>query len=131
MIRRLSSFLMCAAMALAVFATPIPADAHANLVRCNIRDHQVFRVGHVPHKVVAHFAEALNPDHSWMQVFEGVADHGLVTEHQKSHISFKNPKVMTLKLPKLKPLKYYLIWYTHSAVDGHYAAGIVYFTVKS
>jgi methionine-rich copper-binding protein CopC len=64
-----------------------------------------------------------------MKVFEGQADHGLVTEKQSSVVSYKNPKVMTLQLPKLQPEKYYLIWYTHSAADGHFAAGIVYFQV--
>lgn len=65
-----------------------------------------------------------------MAVFEGAADHGLVNEKTHSVVNFRNPKEMTLTLPRLQPEKYYLIWYTRSAVDGHYAAGIVYFRVK-
>lgn len=131
MVHRLlrGAFIVCTAALLMASATT-PVLAHANLIRCNIRNNEVFHAGHVPHKIVAHFAEDLNPDHSWMAVFEGVADHGLVTEHQESVISFSNPREMTLKLPKLQPLKYYLIWYTHSEQDGHFAAGIVYFRVK-
>lgn len=110
--------------------TSKPALAHANLVSCNIKNHAVFKIGHVPKQIIGHFAEDLDPAHSWMQVFEGVADHGLVTEHQHSVVSFSNQKVMKLKLPKLQPESYYMIWYTHSAQDGHYAAGIVYFSVK-
>jgi methionine-rich copper-binding protein CopC len=105
------------------------ASAHANLISANIKNHEVFRYGHTPHQIVAKFAQELDPAKSWMAVFEGVADHGLVTEHQHSKVSFKNPKVMTLTLPKLQPDKYYLIWYTHSLEDGHYAAGVVYFSV--
>lgn len=106
------------------------ALAHANLVQCNIKNYQVFHVAHEPHHIVGTFAEELDPAKSWMAVFEGVADHGLITDTTKSVVSFKNPKVMTLNLPKLAPDKYYMIWYTHSAQDGHYAAGIVYFSVK-
>lgn len=125
---RISFVVVLAASLMASLTTP--ASAHANLVKCNIKNHEVFRVGHMPHRIVGHFAEELDPARSWMQVFEGVADHGLVTEHQKSKVSFKHPKVITVKLPKLHPLKYYLIWYTHSLQDGHYAAGVVYFRVK-
>jgi methionine-rich copper-binding protein CopC len=106
------------------------ASAHANLVGCNIKNYQVFHVAHAPHHIVATFAEELDPAKSWMAVFEGVADHGLVTDKTKSVVSFSHPKVMTLKLPRLIPDKYYMIWYTHSAQDGHYAAGIVYFSVR-
>ncbi len=106
------------------------ALAHANLVKCNIKNYQVFHTAHAPHHIVGKFAEELDPAKSWMAVFEGVADHGLITDKTKSVVSFKNPKMMTLKLPKLLPDKYYMIWYTHSAQDGHYAAGIVYFSVK-
>ena len=106
------------------------ASAHANLLRSNIKNNQVFRVGHAPKMITAFFAEDLDPKQSWMAVFEGVADHGLVTEKQRSVVNFKNPHEMTLRLPKLDRDKYYLIWYTHSTDDNHYAAGIVYFSVK-
>lgn len=105
------------------------ASAHANLLRANIKNNQVLHVRQVPGQIVGTFAEVLDPNHSWMAVFEGVADHGLVTEKQHSRVNFQNPHQMTLKLPKLAPDKYYLIWYTHSAADSHYAAGILYFQV--
>jgi methionine-rich copper-binding protein CopC len=107
-------------------------SAHANLVRCSIKNNQVFRAGHTPSQITAFFAEELDPKpaRTWMAVFEGQADHGLVTEKQHSVVNFKNPNEMTLKLPKLGKEKYYLIWYTHSALDNHDAAGIVYFQVK-
>lgn len=107
------------------------ASAHASLVSSNIKNYQTFKYGHAPKSIVGHFAEQLDPGKSWMAVFEGVADHGLVTEKQHSVVNFKTPTVMTLALPKnLAKDKYYLIWYTRSAVDGHYACGIVYFQVK-
>ncbi|MBV9281188.1 MAG: copper resistance protein CopC [Chloroflexi bacterium] len=118
---------LCAVLLLGVTAGAV--SAHASLQTCSIKNNQVFHAVGAPHMVTATFAEPLDPKFSWMKVFEGQADHGLVTEKQNSVVSFKNPKVMTLKLPKLQPEKYYLIWYTHSAADGHFAAGIVYFQV--
>ncbi|MDQ2741639.1 MAG: hypothetical protein M3Z66_04995 [Chloroflexota bacterium] len=108
------------------------ASAHANLLRATIKNNEVFKVGHTPKVLQGFFAQDLdsNPNRTWMAIFEGVADHGLVTEKQHSVVNFRNPKEMTVKLPRLAPDMYYIIWYTHSAVDGHYAAGIVYFSVK-
>lgn len=118
------------AFLVALFGLPSLAWAHANLVHCSIRNNRTFRSGHAPKSISATFAEDLDPRSSWMAVFEGQADHGLVTEKQHSAVNFKNSKEMTLKLPSLSKEKYYLIWYTRSAVDGHDAAGIVYFSVK-
>ena len=127
----LKRFALPAAVAvLACFSNGNTALAHANLVSANIKNNQTFRYGHAPKQIVAHFAEDLAPKVSWMAVFEGVADHGLVTEKEHSSVSFKNPKIMTLALPKPQKDKYYLIWYTKSAVDGHIAAGILYFQVR-
>lgn len=106
------------------------ASAHAGLVRSSIKNNAVFRLGHAPHTVQAFFAEDLDPKTSWIAVFEGRADHGLVTEKEHSIVNYKNPKEMTLQLPRLGKERYYLIWYTHSTEDGHFAAGIVYFQVK-
>ena len=106
------------------------ALAHANLLRSNIKNYQVFRLGHAPRMITAFFAEELDPKPSWMAVFEGEADHGLVNERQHSVVNFKNPKEMTLRLPKLDRGKFYLIWYTRSTEDNHYAAGVIYFSVK-
>jgi methionine-rich copper-binding protein CopC len=120
--------------AVALFGTTTSgALAHAGLVHCSITNNQVFRYGHTPSKITAFFAEELNPAPSktWMAVFEGQADHGLVTENQHSTVPYRNPREMTLPLPrKLGREKYYLIWYTRSAIDDHTAAGIVYFRVK-
>jgi methionine-rich copper-binding protein CopC len=122
-----------ATVLLLVFSVGAPrAFAHANLTHATIKNNQVFRAGHTPKQVVGTFAERLdpNPTKTWMKVFEGEADHGLVTEKQHSTVNFRNPKQMILPLPRMGKGKYYLIWYTHSAEDGHFAAGIVYFSVK-
>lgn len=109
---------------------PYFALAHANLIRSSIKNGQVFKPGHTPKTVRSYFAEDLDPKGSWMAVFEGQADHGLVTRKERSRINFADPKEMTLSLPKLGREKYYLLWYTRSAVDGDIAAGVVYFQVK-
>jgi methionine-rich copper-binding protein CopC len=126
------AFRLLAALAACILALSMgvgAVSAHANLLHSNIKNNQILHVGQVPRQITGTFAEPLDPKQSWMAVFEGVADHGLVTEKQHSVVNYKNPKQMTLKLPKLDPDKYYLIWYTHSAADGHYAAGILYFQV--
>lgn len=117
------------ALVLALAAGVSPASAHASLQHANIKNNQVLHVSQVPAQITGTFAEPLDPSKSWMAVFEGVADHGLVTEKQHSIVNYKNPHRMSLKLPKLQPDKYYLIWYTHSAADNHYACGILYFQV--
>jgi methionine-rich copper-binding protein CopC len=108
-----------------------PGDvlAHASLTHANIKNGTLFHAKTAPKLLQAFFAENLDPKQSWINVFEGVGDHGLVNERSKSVVNFKNPKEMTLQLPKLRPDKYYFVWYTHSEDDGHYAAGVVYFSV--
>lgn len=108
------------------------ASAHANWLHGNLKNHETFRYGHTPKHIRGFFAERLDPAHSWMAIFEGVADHGLVTEKDHSIVNYKNPKemILSLKHTKLARDKYYLVWYTHSAEDGHFAAGVIYFRVK-
>ncbi len=105
-------------------------SAHASLVRASIKPNQIFHVGQTPKMVRAFFAEPLDPAKSFLAVFENQADHGLVTEMQHSVVNFRNPKEMDLPLPKIDKGKYYLLWYTHSAADGHFAAGVRYFQVR-
>lgn len=123
-----------AALILLLAASSGLASAHANWLHGTIKNNQVFRYGHTPKVIKGFFAENLDPNknHSWMAIFEGVADHGLVTEKDHSVVNYKNPKemILTLKHTKLRRDKYYLMWYTRSAADGHYAAGIINFTVK-
>ncbi|HZU13664.1 MAG TPA: copper resistance protein CopC [Chloroflexota bacterium] len=122
--------LLAVACSLAVLAGSTGlASAHANLVRSNVKNNQVFRYGHTPRQIDGFFAENLLPKSSWMAVFEGVADHGMVSV-KHSHVNFQNPKEMVLPLPRLARGKYYFIWYTKSADDNHIAAGIVYFRVR-
>jgi methionine-rich copper-binding protein CopC len=118
-----------AATILIVGTHTMSASAHASLQKCSIKNGQVFRVGHTPKQVTAFFAEELDPKQSWVKLFEGIADHGFV-EKEKFVVNFKNPKEAMVTLPALGKEKYYLIWYPHSAIDGHYAAGILYFEVK-
>ena len=119
----------CSLALLVASASTGSALAHASLTRANIKNGAVYHVKNAPKVLQAFFAENLDPKKSWVNVFEGVADHGLVNEKTKSVVNFKNPKEMTLQLPKLIPDKYYFVWYTHSEDDGHYAAGVVYFSV--
>jgi methionine-rich copper-binding protein CopC len=114
---------------LLAFASTGGALAHASLTRANIKNGAVLHVKSVPRTLQTFFAETLDPKQSWVNVFEGVGDHGLVNEKTKSIVNFKNPKEMTLRLPTLRPDRYYFVWYTHSEDDGHYAAGVVYFRV--
>lgn len=118
-----------AAVILVMGATMARVSAHASLVRCSIKNGQVFKVGHTPSMVKAFFAEELTPSQSWITVYEGQADHGQV-EKQHWAVNYQNPKEIDLTLPKLIKEKYYLIWHNQSSVDQHFAAGIVYFQVK-
>ena len=119
----------CSLVLLLAFASTGGALAHASLIRANIKNGAVYHVKTAPKMLQAFFAENLDPKQSWVNVFEGVADHGLVNEKTKSVVNFKDPKELTLQLPTLRPDKYYFMWYTHSEDDGHFAAGIVYFSV--
>jgi methionine-rich copper-binding protein CopC len=119
----------CLLVPLLVAITTSRAFAHASLSHANIKNGAVFSVNAAPKVLQTYFAENLDPNLSWVNVFEGVADHGLVNEKTKSAVNFKNPKEMTLQLPRLRPGSYYFVWYTHSEDDGHYAAGVVYFRI--
>jgi methionine-rich copper-binding protein CopC len=119
----------CSLVLLLASATTNGVMAHASLTHANIKNGAVFHVRTAPKTLQAFFAENLNPKQSWVNVFGGVADHGLVNEKTRSIVNFKNPKEMILQLPKPQPEKYYFVWYTHSEDDGHFAAGVVYFTV--
>ena len=126
MIRAISA--LAAGLTLTV-AGVTSASAHASLQKCSIKNGEVFHVGHTPRQVTAFFTEDLDPKQSWVKVFEGIADHGLV-EKESFVVNYKNPKEIILNLPPLGKEPYYLIWYTHSADDGHFASGIVYFQVR-
>jgi methionine-rich copper-binding protein CopC len=107
------------------------ASAHASLVRANIKPGQVFAHNAYPRTLTAFFAENVNPKGSWVHVFEGnpKGDHGMV-EQGNVQFPFKNPKEITLGLPRgLKGL-YTVIWFTTSVDDGHKAASAFNFTVK-
>jgi methionine-rich copper-binding protein CopC len=118
-------------LCLALFSIPGRALAHANLISCSIKNHEAFSLSHAPRTITGTFAEELTPGKSWMSVFEGSGDHGLVNETTTAIVNFNNPKVMTLRMKATwHKGPYYLIWYTVSAVDGHKAAGIVYFQIR-
>jgi methionine-rich copper-binding protein CopC len=107
------------------------ASAHASLVRANIKPGQVFAPNAYPRTLTAFFAENVNPQVSWVHVFEGDprGDHGMV-DVGKNGFPFKNSKEITATLPKgLKGL-YTLMWFTQSADDGHWAGNAFTFTVK-
>jgi methionine-rich copper-binding protein CopC len=107
------------------------ASAHASLVRANIKPGQVFAQNAYPRTLTAFFAENVNPKGSWVHVFEGdpKGDHGMV-EPSNVQFPFKNPKEITVGLPKgLKGL-YTVIWFTTSVDDGHKAGSAFNFSVK-
>lgn len=125
-------------LALAIFLTgglALPfagvASAHASLVKANIKPGQVFAANKYPRTIVAYFAENVNPSGSWIHVFEGdpAGDHGLVDLNNVS-FPFKNPKEITIGLPKNLKGLYTVIWFTKSADDGHEAGNAFSFTVK-
>ena len=107
------------------------ASAHASLVRANIKPGQMFGRTTYPHVLTAFFAENVNPRGSWVHVFEGdpKSDHAMV-DLGNVQFPFKNPKEITVGLPKgLKGL-YTVIWFTTSADDGHKAGSAFNFSVK-
>ena len=107
------------------------ASAHASLVRANIKPGQVFPHNAYPRVLTGFFAENVNPKSSWIHVFEGdpSGDHGLVDLGNEQY-PFKNPKEITVGLPKNLKGLYTVIWFTTSADDGHEAGNAFTFTVK-
>jgi len=53
-----------------------------------------------------------------------------VNEKTHSVVNFRNPKELTLALQPLVKGPYMMLWYTRSVDDGHFASGVVYFSVK-
>jgi methionine-rich copper-binding protein CopC len=128
-VRRLVGAGILAAAMVLPFAGSV--SAHASLVRANIAPGQVFTQKTYPRLVTTFFAENVNPKGSWVHVFEGdpKGDHGMVDLGNEAY-PFKNPKEITVGLPKgLKGL-YTLIWFTKSADDGHIAGNSFTFTIR-
>ena len=126
--RALAAGLLAGTLTLSVAGV---ASAHASLVHANIKPGQVFAHNAYPRTLTAFFAENVNPRGSWVHVFEGdpKGDHGLV-DLDNIQFPFKNPKEITVGLPRgLKGL-YKVIWFTTSADDGHKAGSTFNFTVK-
>ena len=126
--RALAAGLLAGALTLSVAGV---ASAHASLVRANIKPGQVFAHNAYPRTLTAFFTENVNPKGSWVHVFEGApkGDHGMA-DLGNVQFPFKNPKEITVGLPKgLKGL-YTVIWFTASADDGHKAGSAFNFTVK-
>jgi methionine-rich copper-binding protein CopC len=126
--RALAAGLLAATLVLSMAGV---ASAHASLVRANIKPGQVFAHNAYPRTLTALFAENVAPKNSWVHVFEGdpKGGHGMV-DLGNVQFPFKNPKEITVGLPKgLKGL-YTVIWFTKSADDGHIAGSAFNFTVK-
>ena len=107
------------------------ASAHASLVRANIKPGQIVAHNAYPRTLTAFFAENVNPRGSWVHVFEGdpKGDHAMV-DLGNVQFPFRNPKEITVGLPKgLKGL-YTVIWFTTSVDDGHKAGSAFNFSVK-
>ena len=121
---------LLAALALSLTSVGL-ASAHASLVAANIKPGQVFAHNAYPRTLTAFFAENINPRGSWVHVFEGdpKGDHAMV-DLGNVQFPFRNPKEITVGLPKgLKGL-YTVIWFTTSVDDGHKAGSAFNFSVK-
>jgi methionine-rich copper-binding protein CopC len=124
----LSRVIVTTGLAVASFmAVPLLAQAHATLVKCNVKAGAVLTAA--PKTVTCTFAEGVNPKGSFVGVFEATGDKGEV-DRQNSAVSFSNAHQMTIGLPKLGKGSYNLIWFTISADDGHRAGGNFTFNVK-
>jgi methionine-rich copper-binding protein CopC len=104
------------------------AEAHASLVSCNGLPRNGV-VKSVPKVLTCTFAEGVNPKGSFIRIVEATGDGG-EDDLGNSQVSFANAHQMTVGVPKLAPGKYYLMWFTISADDGHKAGGVLPFTVK-
>jgi methionine-rich copper-binding protein CopC len=118
-----------AALALSLTSVGL-ASAHASLVSANIKPGQVFAHNAYPHTLTAVFAENVNPQGSWVHVFEGdpAGDHGLV-DRNNVRFPVQNPKEITVGLPSNLKGTYTVLWFTQSADDGHEAGNSFAFTV--
>ncbi len=104
------------------------AEAHAFLVSCNGLPRNAV-VKSLPKVLTCTFAEGVNPKGSFIRIVEATGDGG-EDDLGNSQVSFSNAHQMTVSVPKLDPGKYYLMWFTISADDGHKAGGVLPFTVK-
>ena len=126
--RALAAALLAGALVLSMAGV---ASAHASLVHANIKPGQIFAHNAYPRTLTAFFAENVNPRGSWVHVFEGdpKGDHAMV-DLGNVRFPFRNPKEITVGLPKgLKGL-YTVIWFTTSADDGHKAGSAFNFSIK-
>lgn len=104
------------------------AEAHAFLNSCKGLPRNGV-VTSVPKVLTCTFAEGVNPKGSFIKIVEATGDGG-EDDLGNSAVSFSNAHQMTVGVPKLAPGKYYLMWFTISADDGHKAGGVLPFTVK-
>jgi methionine-rich copper-binding protein CopC len=110
---------------------PGTVSAHASLVRANIKPGQVFRHNAYPRTLTAFFAENVDPKGSWVHVFaaDPKGDHALA-DQDNVRFPFRNPKEITVGLPRGLKGAYTVIWYTISVDDRHKAGSAFSFTVR-
>ncbi len=110
--------------ALILLAVQPPAWAHAFL------DHSKPKVGGTvkssPSEVKVWFTQELEPAFSVIEVKNARGER--VTK-KKAHVDKKNRKLLEIKLPKLPPGTYKVIWHV-VAVDTHPTQGHFEFTIK-
>jgi len=126
---RLIRLIMAAGLALGITtALPRIAEAHASLQKCNgLAKGAVLTA--LPKTLTCTFAEGVNPKGSFIRIVEATGD-GAEDDRGNSAVSFANVHQMTVGVPKLDKGKYYLMWFTVSADDGHKAGGVLPFTIK-
>lgn len=115
------------ALALSLSVFPGIAEAHAFLVRSTPAAGAVLRSS--PARVVATFAEGVDPKGSFLRVFAASGDREEV-DAANSSVSFSDVKQMSVGLPRLRKGVYLVMWFTVSADDGHRAGGAFTFTIR-
>jgi copper transport protein len=118
----IAMLLLCATL-LALALAPGRAEAHALPVRYNPAQNAVLR--NPPTQVQIVFNEHVNPDISTLVV---VNPSNQEVDNRDSQVS-ADGLTMTVTLPLLPAGTYVVFWRTHSADDGHVAAGSYIFHV--
>ena len=103
--------------------TAVPALAHAHP---KVMEPAANSTVSAPAELSIVFSEALEPKFSKLELLDG---SGSVLSAKPSTVDPKDPKHMTLPLPKLNAGVYHVHWVS-AATDGHRMDGQYTFTVK-
>ncbi len=128
MVSRATRVLAVLGLVIGTYAVlPHVVQAHATLAKCTVAAGAHLTA--TPKTITCTFVEGVNPQGSFIGVFQATGDKGEV-DSQNSAVSFSNAMQMTVSVPALAKGSYNLLWVTISANDGHHAGGYVPFTIK-